>query len=130
MKYILAILAIATLLSCACESAKEEEGPFGYVEELYAPYLKGDCEAYASHMLSVQDKTETYRRQVVNMLKQQRAITDSLHNGVTKMEVLKVEPSAVNNDYAEAYLLMHYGDNSSEQVILQLVRKDNKWWIR
>lgn len=129
MKYFLTLLAVLTLLSCQSEETREEK-KYDYVTELYAPYLAGNCEEYAQNMLSVQDKTEAYRQQVVDMLRQQRALTDSLHMGVTKVQVLKVESPAVNPDYAEAYLQLCYGDHSSEQVILQLVRKHDKWWVR
>lgn len=124
------LLAVALLALTACEPKAQEEKHYDYVTELYAPYLKGDYEGFASHMLSVNDKTDAYRQQVVNMLKQQREITDSLHSGIVGIEVLKVESPAAIPDYASAYILHRYGDGTSEQVILQLIKSDDKWWIR
>lgn len=124
-------------LYAGCSSKPQKDDPiltkapdFDQVEELYRPYEEGQYADFVSNMLSIQDRSEAYREQVINMMKQQAQITQDVHKGLTRLSVVRVEQSKLNPFYCDAYLLMNYGDGSSEQVLAALVYKDGKWWIR
>lgn len=131
------ILGMLLTLYAGCSSKPQKDDPiltkapdFDQVEELYRPYKEGRYADMVSNMLSLQDRSEAYREQIVNMMKQQAQITQEEHQGLTQASVIRVEQSNINPFYCDAYMLMNYGDGTSEQVRLALVYKDGKWWMR
>lgn len=131
------LLVIVPALMFSCGNKEKKDDPLlvkapsiGKVEKLYKPYCDEDFETYIGHILSVQDKSEAYRTQVINMLKQQMQLAVEDHLGILKVTVTRVEQSKAHPLYADAYLLLNYGDNTSEQTVLPLVYQNGKWWIK
>lgn len=132
-----ACVVIMGLALVACNSHDTKNDPllvrapeFKEVEAMYEPYLSGDIETFVGSIHSAADKSDAYRHQVVNMMKQHTVRATDEHSGLKSISVIKVEQSQLNAFYADAYLLISYGDGTSEQVLQPLVYVDGKWWLR
>lgn len=135
MKQTLLTILICTLIACSSSPSKEDpllvEAPSPHkVEKMYQPFCIGMYEEYVSHIYSLQDKSENYRQQALNMFKQQYATIIAERKGVANFSVTRIEQSPQNPLYADAYILMHYADSTSELIVLPMVREEGKWWFK
>lgn len=131
------ILCLAVVLTVACRRSGAVEDPLLVkapsvedVDELCRPLVDGDYGKYVSGMLSASDKSETYRRQLTDMMKQRAVIDTEERGGLRDIVVTSVRQSEPHRLYAEAKVSFLYNDGSAETVRVPLVYNDGDWWLR
>lgn len=120
----------------ACSGAKAEEEPDPHVllevdvEAMYDTYIRGDYAAYVSQMESLDDKPESYRKQMADLMKQRHRQQEEDHNGGPA--ACHVKDLKINHEgrYCEAYIVVTYKDSTEEEILLPLVFKNEKWRLK
>lgn len=129
------IVAI-TICLAACSGAKAEEEHDPHVlleadvEAMYDNYIRGDYAAYVSQMESLDDKPESYRKQMADLMKQRHRQQEEDHNGgpmACRVKDLKIDHT---EQYCEAYVVVNYKDSTEEEILLPLVFKGGKWRLK
>ncbi|MCD8305926.1 MAG: hypothetical protein LUC49_04610 [Prevotella sp.] len=127
-KFALCAVVVAFLSSCKKE-IKTEDVVKGVAEQYCAYLLGGDYGAYVDATYRTETLGEDERTELIDNLKMFAAQQQKERQGITKAEVSKVEVSA-DDDTADVFLLITYGDSTQEQVLQPMVKRGGLWYLR
>lgn len=98
-------------------------------KQSYQYLLDGDASSFVNASLREQAIPESYREQLILSAQMFMEHQDSIHGGISKIEPLH---GVVNADgkTAEVYLRFVFADGQAEQVMVPMVRADDKWYLR
>ena len=130
---ILPFLFASALLLAACGSKKEEvdQGELAaraarlYYEQL----LKGKYEAFLKGENRPDRLPDGYRKQLLLNLQQFVEQQKSRHEGIDSIS-LASSVFSENDSTASAFLLFHFGDRTTEQVVVPMIKKKGVWRMR
>lgn len=129
----LSILFAVALLLAACGEKKMniDQGKLAAkaAKHYYEQLLKGDYEAFLNNENRTNNLPDNYRKQLLLNLKQFVAQQDSVHHGIDSITLGASHFSAKNNT-ASVFLLFYYGDKTTEQVVVPMVKERGKWILR
>lgn len=129
----LSILIAVTLLLAACGGKKQDidQGKLAAkaAKHYYEQLLKGDYEAFLNNENRTNNLPDNYRKQLLLNLKQFVAQQDSVHHGIDSITLGASHFSAKDNT-ASVFLLFYYGDKTTEQVVVPMVKERGKWILR
>ena len=129
----LSILIAVALLLAACGEKKKnvDQGKLAAkaAKYYYEQLLKGDYEAFLNNENRTNNLPDNYRKQLLFNLKQFVAQQDSVHHGIDSITLGASHFSAKDNT-ASVFLLFYYGDKTTEQVVVPMVKEHGKWILR
>ena len=129
----LSILIAVALLLAACGEKKKnvDQGKLAAkaAKYYYEQLLKGDYEAFLNNENRTNNLPDNYRKQLLLNLKQFVAQQDSVHHGIDSITLGAAHFSAKDNT-ASVFLLFYYGDKTTEQVVVPMVKERGKWILR
>lgn len=129
----LSILIAVALLLAACGGKKQDidQGKLAAkaAKHYYEQLLKGDYEAFLDNENRTNNLPDNYRKQLLLNLKQFVAQQDSVHHGIDSITLGASHFSAKDNT-ASVFLLFYYGDKTTEQVVVPMVKERGKWILR
>lgn len=129
----LSILIAVALLLAACGEKKKnvDQGKLAAkaAKHYYEQLLKGDYEAFLNNENRTNNLPDNYRKQLLLNLKQFVAQQDSVHHGIDSITLGASHFSAKDNT-ASVFLLFYYGDKTTEQVVVPMVKEHGKWIFR
>lgn len=129
----LSILIAVALLLAACGEKKKnvDQGKLAAkaAKHYYEQLLKGDYEAFLDNENRTNNLPDNYRKQLLLNLKQFVAQQDSVHHGIDSITLGASHFSAKDNT-ASVFLLFYYGDKTTEQVVVPMVKEHGKWILR
>ena len=129
----LSILIAVALLLAACGEKKKnvDQGKLAAkaAEHYYEQLLKGDYEAFLNNENRTNNLPDGYRKQLLLNLKQFVTQQDSVHHGIDSITLGASHFSAKDNT-ASVFLLFYYGDKTTEQVVVPMVKEHGKWILR
>ena len=130
---LLSILIAVALLLAACGEKKKnvDQGKLAAkaAKHYYEQLLKGDYEAFLDNENRTNNLPDNYRKQLLLNLKQFVAQQDSVHHGIDSITLGASHFSAKDNT-ASVFLLFYYGDKTTEQVVVPMVKERGKWILR
>lgn len=130
---ILPFLFASALLLAACGSKKEkvDQGELAaraarlYYEQL----LKGKYEAFLKGENRPDRLPDGYRKQLLLNLQQFVEQQKSRHEGIDSIS-LASSVFSEKDSTASAFLLFHFGDRTTEQVVVPMIKKKGVWRMR
>ena len=129
----LSILIAVALLLVACGEKKKnvDQGKLAAkaAKHYYEQLLKGDYEAFLNNENRTNNLPDNYRKQLLLNLKQFVAQQDSVHHGIDSITLGASHFSAKDNT-ASVFLLFYYGDKTTVQVVVPMVKERGKWILR
>lgn len=126
------LIAVALLLAACGENKKNvDQGKLAAkaAKHYYEQLLKGDYEAFLNNENRTNNLPDNYRKQLLLNLKQFVAQQDSVHHGIDSITLGASHFSAKDNT-ASVFLLFCYGDKTTEQVVVPMVKEHGKWILR
>ena len=126
------LIAVALLLAACGENKKNvDQGKLAAkaAKHYYEQLLKGDYEAFLNNENRTNNLPDNYRKQLLLNLKQFVAQQDSVHHGIDSITLGASHFSAKDNT-ASVFLLFYYGDKTTEQVVVPMVKEHGKWILR
>ena len=126
------LIAVAFLLAACGEKKKNvDQGKLAAkaAKHYYEQLLKGDYEAFLDNENRTNNLPDNYRKQLLLNLKQFVAQQDSVHHGIDSITLGASHFSAKDNT-ASVFLLFYYGDKTTEQVVVPMVKERGKWILR
>ena len=126
------LIAVALLLAACGEKRKNvDQGKLAAkaAKHYYEQLLKGDYEAFLDNENRTNNLPDNYRKQLLLNLKQFVAQQDSVHHGIDSITLGASHFSAKDNT-ASVFLLFYYGDKTTEQVVVPMVKEHGKWILR
>lgn len=107
------------------ESEKALAAAFDYYENL----RQGKCDRFVDGMLQNREVAPSYYRQLVLEMEMYLEKQDSVHRGIKSIEQLRCDYDSINRT-AEAFLILHFHDGTSEQIAVPMIKPDSIWWMR
>ena len=130
MKKIIYILLFVSVLF-SCGSKKNDPGEIvGKTAKIYYDYLlNGNYDAFVAGMNQPERIPDNYREQLVANAKMFIGQQNEEHSGIKKVDVSSAKADTINKT-SEAYLILTYGDKSTEQVAVPMVKRKGVWYMR
>lgn len=126
------LFALALLLA-ACGSKKEEvdQGELaGRAAKLYyEQLLKGQYEAFLGGENRSEKLPDSYRKQLLTNLRQFIEEQKKEHEGIDSVS-LASSVFSEKDSTVSAFLLFHYGDKTTEQVVVPMIKRKGVWMMR
>lgn len=130
MKKIFYILLLITILFSCGSQKKDPSEIVGKTAKIYYDYLlNGNYDAFVAGMNQPERIPDNYREQLVANAKMFIGQQNEEHSGIKKVDVSSAKADTINNT-GEAYLLLTYGDKSTEQVAVPMVKRKGVWYMR
>ena len=126
-KFWLTLLSLALVVSCGDEKKVEKHSkPEDVVLAAYNNLIKGEYEKYVMNVQSCDSITEKYRKSLVASAKQFMAREKEEKGGITGVSVVNTKTNEAGT-YSLVMLTLTYGDSTSEEVAVQVVKVDGSW---
>ena len=119
-------------LLMACSKKKEvDQGELaGRAAKLYyEQLLKGQYEAFLGGENRSEKLPDSYRKQLLTNLRQFIEQQKKEHEGIDSVSLVSSVFSEKDST-ASAFLLFHYGDKTTEQVVVPMLKKHGVWMMR
>lgn len=113
--------------SCIVSACKKELSARETAEKYYGYLIKGDVDAYMRGMADYDSLPEGYRQQLRDMFLQHIDEEQKLRNGICAARAVG---DTVCNEVTHVFVLLTYGDSTSEQVSLPMVLTDKGWRMK
>lgn len=128
--YILFGCLAAVLVSCSNEKqAEKHETPEEVALAAYSHLIKDECEDYVKLVHSGDSITDTYRQGLLATVKQFIARQNDEKKGIKSASVVN-EKTVLGDNYALVMLILTFGDSTSEEVAVPVVKVNDVWRLR
>ena len=131
-KIMFSLLFALPFLWVACGKSKEvDQGELaGRAANLYyEQLLKGQYDAFLGGENRSEKLPDSYRKQLLTNLRQFVEQQKAEHNGIDSVSFVSSVFSEKDST-ASAFLLFHYGDKTTEQVVVPMLKKQGVWMMR
>lgn len=132
-RIVLPFLFASALLLAACGSKKKEvdQGELATraAKLYYEQLLEGKYEAFLEGENRPGKLPDGYRKQLLINLQQFMEQQRSQHKGIDSIS-LASSVFSEKDSTASVFLLFHYGDKTTEQVVVPMVKRKSVWMMR
>ena len=140
-------LGVALLFLALSLTSCKDDGPTNHADlaaetakVYYEQLLNGDITAFVDGTAMHVDVVPTYREQLETNMKMFLGQQERDHKGIKSVKKVKGtltcptdaegQPKDTAHITANAFLIFNYGDNTSEQVVVPMVRVNGTWMMR
>lgn len=125
------LFALPFLLMACGEKTEVDQGELaGRAAKLYyEQLLKGQYDAFLGGENRSEKLPDSYRKQLLMNLRQFVEQQKKEHNGIDSVSYVSSVFSEKDST-ASAFLLFHYGDKTTEQVVVPMLKKQGVWMMR
>ncbi|ATV52736.1 hypothetical protein [Prevotella intermedia] len=132
MKQLLYALFLAVLLLSSCSENKEtDHGAIAAeaAKHYYENLISGKYKQFLEGMNLPDKLPESYERQMLENFKAFAKRQDKQRKGIKKVSIRSVKFFAKDST-ASAFLLLHYGDSTTEEVVVPMLKRRGLWYMR
>ncbi|MFC2457190.1 MAG: hypothetical protein ACFNQD_06185 [Prevotella intermedia] len=132
MKQLLYALFPAVLLLSSCSENKEtDHGAIAAeaAKHYYENLISGKYKQFLEGMNLPDKLPESYERQMLENFKAFAKRQDKQRKGIKKVSIRNVKFFAKDST-ASAFLLLHYGDSTTEEVVVPMLKRRGLWYMR
>ncbi len=132
MKQLLYALFLAVLLLSSCSRRKEtDHGAIAAeaAKHYYENLISGKYKQFLEGMNLPDKLPESYERQMLENFKAFAKRQDKQRKGIKKVSIRNVKFFAKDST-ASAFLLLHYGDSTTEEVVVPMLKRRGLWYMR
>ncbi|AFJ09182.1 hypothetical protein PI172_0594 [Prevotella intermedia] len=132
MKQLLYALFLAVLLLSSCSKKKEtDHGAIAAeaAKHYYENLISGKYKQFLEGMNLPDKLPESYERQMLENFKAFAKRQDKQRKGIKKVSIRNVKFFAKDST-ASAFLLLHYGDSTTEEVVVPMLKRRGLWYMR
>ena len=138
--FVVGLLFTLSLFSCKEENSNHADLAAETAKVYYEQLLNGDIAAFVDGTVMHVDVVPTYREQLETNMKMFLGQQEREHKGIKSVKKVKGtltcptdaegQPKDTAHLSANAFLIFNYGDNTSEQVVVPMVRVNGTWMMR
>lgn len=123
--FLVALLALA-----ACHKAPSpDELAARAAKAYYGQLISGRYDDFVAGSYLPYRMPDGYRRQLVDNARMFAAQQETEHKGIKKVVATDAKADTVRS-VANVYLRLYYGDGTSEEVVVPMVRHNHMWYMR
>ena len=126
------LLAVLGLWLCACTPNKEltaEERASAVAKSCYEALYGGHPELFLDGRLGAEDMPQSYRDQLLETYRRHASQVNDQYRGVRSVRVSRAEMDSTQH-LMQVFLVLGYGDNSQEEMVVPMVEQQGKWLMK
>lgn len=131
MRRILILFTAIALTLTACD--KKHINPdevMGNAAKIYYGYLiEGKYEAYTDGFYQPDSIPRSYREQLITNAKMFAALMKEQHEGLKSVTLASAKADTARH-VGHAFLVMHFGDGTKEEIVVPMAECQGKWMLR
>lgn len=130
MRKIAGMLLLVAFCMMSCKKEVNQEELVGNAAKQYYTYLlEGKYDDFVAGCFQKDSIRDAYREQLVENAKMFVGQQKKEHNGIEVVELKSVELDTAKHA-ANVFLILSFGDKTTEQIVLPMVQKDNLWYMK
>lgn len=132
MNLIMGLFVGLFVFSCQESNIKSDKdfGPnLSEIEYIYNFYKKGDIKEYVKHMASCDSMPDHYVKNIIALHKSKFEIRKETHGVIDSFKVNRIIKSP-SNTHAKVLITHYYSNSIREEILLQMVYKNDRWRIK
>lgn len=117
-------------MGCSSHSGPEPEDLAAHMAKAYYDsLLQGRYDAFVDGTLQPSAIPEGYRRQLTDNAKMFIAQQQDEHGGIDSVSIASARADTAQHT-ASVFLQLHFGDKTTEEVLVPMVQHDGAWYMR
>lgn len=120
---------VAAVFSCGGDGARGDFAAAHAAKAYYDELIDGTCEDFVRGMNLPERVPSEYWDQLVDNARMFVEEQQKQHGGLREVRVVNCVNDSVQ-PYANAFLLLCFSDNTIEQVVVPMVKRDGKWYMK
>lgn len=124
------LVILGSALSCKQETPVAEDVVLKQAQEYYQLLLSGEYDAFLSGIEGLDSLPADYREQLMANTCQFVDVQRKQRGGMVRVEGLRAVIDSTATTYANAFLMVCFGDSTHEEVVVPMVEKQGKWLMR
>lgn len=129
MRKLLLLFVVAVSIVACKKEINHEEIVMNAARQYYGYLLKGDYESFVDGTYHKYPIRSSYRSELIDNAKMFVAQQKAEHEGIADVETVMAQVDTASNT-ANVFMTLKYGDNTREQVVLPMIKKDELWYMR
>ncbi|MBR1427477.1 MAG: hypothetical protein IJ582_00390 [Prevotella sp.] len=119
---------VAAIIACSRDK-KADFAAANAAKEYYELLLGENYDGFVGGMNMPERIPDSYRQQLVDNARMYVGNLEREHHGLREIRVVNcVNDSAMVN--ANAFLMLCFGDSTIEEVVVPMVKRDKKWYMK
>lgn len=127
----LILLLVFMLVSCGSRKEQKDEGEVAAkaAKAYYTELIQGKYESFLRREYRPGKLPDTYHAALLDNLKQFVSRRTEEHRGIDSVSIASATFSG-KDSLANTFLIMHFSDGTSEQILVPMVKKKGTWYMR
>ena len=127
--YALMLVAVVAIVACGKKTGGDNKAAAYFAKGYYERLIEGNYEGYVDALNYPDSIPPSYRRQLVLNAKLFTEKQKSIHGGWVGVEITGCIIDSLSPT-AQAILNLCYADSTREKVVVPMVERDGRWYIR
>ena len=127
--YALMLVAVVAIVACSKKTGGDNKAAAYFAKGYYERLIEGNYEGYVDALNYPDSIPSSYRRQLVLNAKLFTEKQKSIHGGWVGVEIAGCVIDSLSPT-AQAILNLCYADSTREKVVVPMVERDGRWYIR
>ena len=128
--FLFLLVILGTVLSCKEEKPHAEDDVMQQAQQYYQLLIKGEYDAFLSGIDGADSLPADYREQLMANTCQFVDVQQKQRGGMVSVEALRAVIDSTATTYANAFLLVCFGDSTREEVVVPMIERQGKWLMR
>lgn len=127
---LLCTVVVALLFACSeAEGPKPEDIAAQSAKAYYDGLLHGDVESFVDGHYQPDSIPPGYREQLIANARMYMGQQKDEHGGISQVRISHATADTVRH-VASVFLVLDYGDHSSEQIVVPMVQRHHVWYLK
>ena len=124
------ISSLLILVLWGCSHPSPEEMASLAAKGYYDHLVSGEYEYFFEGMDQSEMMNEVqYRSQLIDNYRQFKAEQDSAHGGIREVRIVRASTDSVQK-FTNVFLMLCFGDSTNEEIVVPMVERDGRWYMR
>ncbi len=123
------LLYIAIAATAACTSPDPAQLAANTAERYYAYLLEGNYPAFVDAHYRPDSLPQSYRQQLIDNAKMYIAQQKAERRGIKAVSIVGAKADTARHT-ANVFLMLAYGDSTSEEIVVPMTQHQGIWYLR
>lgn len=128
MKKLLYLFVAMVIVACT-SSLDEGEVAARAAKEYYGYLLQGNIASFVDGHYRPDSIPDTYREQLITNTKMYVNQQNEEHRGIKDIRIVDTKTD-MQKHAANVFLVLSFGDSTSEEIVVPMVESDGVWYLR
>lgn len=129
MRKLLYITLFMIVAACTSKGVDQGEVAARAAKEYYGYLLQGDVASFVDGHYRPDSIPDTYREQLITNTKMYVNQQNEEHRGIKDIRIVDAKTD-MQKHAANVFLVLSFGDSTSEEIVVPMVESDGVWYLR